>query len=351
MSEIRVALVGVGNCASAFVQGLEYYRKTKSERGLMHSKVGKYRVTDIVPVAAFDVDIRKIGKDLSEAIFAEPNCAVKFAKVPNLNVEVMMGPVMDGVNEHLAQMVKIASREPVDVIAVLKKAKPDVVVNMLPTGAVEAAKFYAAAAFEAGAGFVNGMPALIANDPKFAAMAEKKGVPLIGDDVKSHIGGTAIERYLSQMFLDKGAWIKHSYQLNIGGNSDFFNQLKRPETKLYTKITSMKSMIPYDVPMWGGASGYIDFLKDTKEAYTYFVGEGWAGSPIVINAKLTVSDSPNFASVITEGILCCKLAMDRGVTGILTSASAYLMKCPPEKTSDPEAKKMIDEFIAGKRER
>jgi myo-inositol-1-phosphate synthase len=353
MGKVKVAFIGVGNCVSAIVQGIQYY-KNKQEKdftGIMHGDIGGYKVTDIVPVAAFDVDVHKVGKDLSEAIFAEPNCALKFADVPNLGVEVMMGPVMDGVTEHLAKMVKVSKENAVDVENVLKELKPDVVVNNLPTGSIEASKFYATAAINAGAAFVNGMPALIANDEQFVAMATEKGVPLIGDDIKSQIGGTIFHRTLLKLFMDRGAKIKNTYQLNVGGNSDFFNQLTRKETKLYTKMSAYKSLVPYEFSVWGGAAGYIEHLQDTKQAWTILEGEEFGGIPVKVIAWFEVSDSPNYAGCMVEAIRCAKVGLDRKVSGVLTSASAYFTKCPPEKLDDNEAKKRLDEFIEGKRER
>jgi myo-inositol-1-phosphate synthase len=251
MSEIRVAILGVGSCASALVQGIEWYRENpdRQHEGVAHVEIGGYKVTDIVPVAAFDVDERKLGKDLSEAIFAEPNVVPRFADVPRLGVEVMMGPVMDGVDDHLAQMVKVSSQEPVDVAAVLREAEADLVLDFLPTGSIEASKYYAECAMEgAGAGFINGMPALIANDEKFAKMAERYNVPLVGDDVKSQVGGTALSRYLLQLFLDKGVRIKNHYQINTGGNMDFFNLggEGRRESKKVTKTRAMDRLVPYE---------------------------------------------------------------------------------------------------------
>ena len=351
MPKVRVAFLGVGGCTSAIVQGIQYYRDHENAPGVMHPIIGDYKVKDIEPVLAFDVDKHKVGKDLSEAIFAEPNCAKKFSDVPNLGVKVMMAPVMDGVTEHSAKLVKVSSQKPVDVEKVLKEIKPDVVVNNLPTGSIEASKFYATAAIKAGAGFANGMPTLIANDEKFVKMAEDNGVPLIGDDVKSQIGGTAFHRALLKMIDDRGAKIKQTYQLNIGGNTDFFNQVERRESKLHTKMTSYKSLIPYDFPVWGCSAGYIDFLEDRKDAWTFIEAEKFGGFPVTIVSWFRVEDSPNFAGVMVEAIRCCKLAMDRGISGVLPSPSAFLCKCPPEKMNDSEAKNRIDEFIEGKIER
>ena len=351
MKKIRVAFIGVGNCTSAIVQGFSYYNTDKELDGLMHQEIGGYRIKDMEPVVAFDVDERKVGKDLSEAIFADPNVALKFAKVPKCKVEVKMGPVMDGVTAHSAKMVKVSKQKAEDVKKILMATKPDVILNNLPTGAIEASKFYAMAAIEAGVAVVNGMPALIANDENMVKLAIKNNVPLIGDDVKSQVGGTAFHRALLKLFINRGVKISNTYQLNIGGNTDFFNQVERRETKIFTKMSSYKSLIPYDVPIWGGSVGYIDFLNDTKDAWTFMEGENFGGNPVNIVAWLRVSDSPNYAGVMVEAIRLCKLALDRKVSGVLTSGSAYLMKCPPEKMDDEEARRRMEEFIQGKRER
>lgn len=356
MSEIKVAILGVGSCASAMVQGIQWYRENpdRLHEGVAHVEIGGYKVTDIVPVAAFDVDERKVGKDLAQAIFADPNVVDKFAALPHLGVEVMMGPVMDGVDEHLAQMVKVSNRKPVDVVAVLRETKPDLVLDFLPVGSIEASKYYAECAMEhAGAGFINGMPALIANDPRFAKMAESCNVPLIGDDVKSQVGGTALSRYLLQLFLDKGVRIKNHYQINTGGNMDFFNMEsdERRASKEKTKTGAMKSLVPYESNLIVPFGGYIPFLRDIKVAHTFQEGVGFGGRPVTIEATLRVWVSPNFGGVMVEAIRCAKLAMDRGVGGLLTSVSAFMMKYPPEPMGEGEATQRLEEFIAGKRER
>jgi len=356
MSEIRVAILGVGSCASALIQGIQWYRENpdRQHEGVAHVEIGGYKVADIVPVAAFDVDARKVGKDLSEAIFAEPNVVDKFADVPHLGVEVMMGPVMDGVDEHLAQMVTVADRKPVDVAAVLRDARPDVVLDFLPVGSIEVSKHYAECAMEgAGAGFVNGMPALIANDPRFVKMAEDCRVPLVGDDVKSQVGGTALSRYLLQLFLDKGVRVKNHYQINTGGNMDFFNMEsdERRASKEKTKHAAMESLMPYESNLIVPFGGYIPFLRDIKIAHTYQEGIGFGGRLVTLEATLRVWVSPNFGGVMVEAIRCAKLALDRGVGGLLTSVSAFTMKYPPEPMSEDEAVKRLEEFIAGTRER
>jgi myo-inositol-1-phosphate synthase len=354
MSEIRVAILGVGSCANALIQGIQWYRENPDQQheGVAHVEIGGYKVADIVPVAAFDVDAHKVGKDLSEAIFAEPNVVDKFADVPHLGVEVMMGPVMDGVDEHLAQMVTVSDRKPVNVTAALRDARPDVVLDFLPVGSIEVSKHYAQCAMEgAGAGFVNGMPALIANDPRFVKMAEDCRVPLVGDDVKSQVGGTALSRYLLQLFLDKGVRVKNHSQINTGGNMDFFNMEsdERRASKEKTKHGAMESLMPYESNLIVPFGGYIPFLRDTKIAHTYQEGIGFGGRPVTIEATLRVS--PNFGGVMVEAIRCAKLAMDRGVGGLLTSVSAFTMKYPPEPMSEDEAVKRLEEFIAGTRER
>ena len=355
MSKIKIAIIGVGSCASAIVQGIEWYREDpdRQQEGLAHVEIGGYRVPDIVPVAAFDVDERKVGRDLSEAVFAEPNAVPRFAGVPPLGVEVVMGPLMDGVDEHLAEKVRVSDREPADVEAVFRETRPDVVLNLLPVGADEASAYYAERAIRAGAGFINGMPATIANDQRFVEMAESHNVPLVGDDVKSQVGGTALSRYLLQLFLDKGVRIKNHYQINTGGNMDFFNMEtdERRASKEKTKTGSMECLVPYDCSMVVPFGGYIPFLGDIKVAHTFQEGVGFGGRPVTIEATLRVWVSPNLGGVMVEAIRCAKLAMDRGVGGVLTSVSAFMMKHPPQPMSENDATVRMDEFIAGKRER
>ncbi len=354
MSEIRVAIVGVGNCASALVQGLHYYRNAKSEDvvGLMHPNLGGYRVSDVVPVVALDVDVRKVGKDLSEAIITPPNCTVNFCDVPKLEVEVMMGPVMDGLGRNLKEKIEISDQKPVNVAEVLRGKEVDILVNLMPAGSKEATRFYADQAIkEAEIGFVNGIPELIVSTDEYAREAEKHGVAIVGDDFKSQVGGSALHRALVKLFLDRGVRIKRTYQVNFGGNTDFYNMLERSESKHTTKVATVKSIIPYDLQIDAGPSGYINFLKDNKVCYLMMQGEGFGGIPITIRAELNVVDSPNAAGVLIDMIRCCKIGLDRGVSGPLLSASAYFAKNPPQQFPDDEAKRMVDEFIGGKRER
>jgi myo-inositol-1-phosphate synthase len=317
----------------------------------MHPVMGGYSVSDIEPVAAFDVDAHKVGKDLGKAIFEHPNCTVKFSEVPELGVEVMMSPVLDGVPPHLQDFIKVSDKKAVDVPDVLKSSKADILVNFIPTGSKNATRYYADACIkEAKVGFVNGIPELIACDPEYQKVAEQNRVPLVGDDVKSQVGATILHRSLVSLFLDRGVKVKRSYQLNYGGNTDFANLVKRGETKEMTKLSAVKSMLPYDADISAGF-GFIPILKDTKIAVILLEGEKFGGVPIRVKAELEVIDSPNSAGVVIDAIRCAKIAIDRAIGGALISPSAYFMKHPPKQFPDEVAKKMVEEFIAGKRER
>jgi len=359
--EIRIAIAGVGNCTSSLVQGRYYYKDVKeSDRfvpGLMHPVMGGYKVADIVPVVAFDVDDRKVGKDLSKAIWAEPNCTEKFSEVPHLGVKVLMGPVLDGVSQHLEKYVKISSEKPIndveEVAEILRKERIDVLVNNLPTASEKASWFYAEAALKAGAGIVNGIPVLIANNKEFTEKAEENKVPIVGDDYKSQLGGTILDRDLLNLFLQRGIKIVKSYQLNYGGNTDFWNltDWQRGKTKHASKKRGVDAVMPYEAPFSVNVS-QLEVLNDDKVCRIEIWGENFGGTPIKLEAKLHVVDSPNSAGVMVDGIRCCKLAKDRGIGGVLTNASAYLMKSAPEQFStDKEAREALDEFIGGKRER
>jgi myo-inositol-1-phosphate synthase len=354
--EIRVAVAGVGNCTSSLVQGLYYYRDLKDDEevpGLMHPRLGGYAIRDIVPVAAFDIDARKVGKDLSEAIFAAPNCTLKFSDVPHVGVEVIGTPVLDGLPEHLKRFFESGEYAPAqeeDVVDILRRSKADVLVNFLPTGSAEGARFFARACIKAGVGFVNGIPELIVSDPEFQQAAERAGSQLVGDDVKSQVGATILHRTLLQLFRDRGLKIKRTYQLNYGGNSDFINLVKRGESKEVTKTSALHAVVPYEIEASTGF-GFLPILGDTKMAIVMVEGEKFGGAPIRVEAKLEVIDSPNSAGVIIDAIRCCKVARDRGVAGVLESASAYFMKHPPRQFPDEQARRMLEEFIAGTRER
>ncbi len=355
MSDIKVAIVGVGNCASSFFQGLELLKSKEGKDfvGVMHSDIGGYEVTDIRVVAAFDVDRRKVNKDLAEAIFSAPNIAYQY---PNLSlrktgVKVLMGPIMDGVPEHLAQFVQISNEKPVDVVEVLRKSKAEILLNLLPTGSAQAARFYADCAIkEAKIAYMNGMPELICCDASYQEAAERGNVPIIGDDVKSQLGATIIHRALLDLFLHRGIKIEKTYQLNFAGNTDFLNLVNRGESKHKTKTEALTTAIPYPAEVSTGFS-WIPLMKDRKTAIFHIIGSNFAGAPLRFEAKLEVEDSPNFAGVIAEGVRYLKLGLDRGIGGVLTSASAYLSKHPPAPMSDEEARKNLEEFIAGKRER
>jgi len=350
--EIRLAVVGVGNCASALIQGLAYYAHEPGEWGLMHRQLGGYDVTDIRPVVAFDVDGRKVGRDLAEAIFAPPNCCYRLPdlEVPAAGVTVLMGPVEDGVPPHLARLVDVAPRPPVDIVRALKDSGAQVVLNMVPTGSAKAARLYAQAALDAGAAFISGMPELIVSDSAFSAAALARKVPLIGDDVKSQLGGTIIHRALVQLMLERGIRIRKTYQLNYAGNTDFLNLVNRGESKEKTKREAVESLIPYDANV-SPAFAYVRNMDDRKTTRFYFELENFSGVPVTLDAQLEVEDSANFAGIAVDAIRCCRLALDRGIGGALTSASAFFSKHPPKQIPDEEALGMLDEFVKGSRER
>jgi len=362
MSGIRIAVIGVGNCTNSLVQGRYYYRDLKVKKGevipgLMHPDLGGYTVSDIVPVVAFDVDERKVGKDLSEAIWGAPNCTAKFADVPCLGVKVLMGPVLDGVTEHLKKYVKVSKEKEIDdidkVVRIFKDNTVDVMVNNLPTASEKASWFYAEAALKAGCGIVNGIPVLIANNPDFAGRAEKNKVPIVGDDYKSQLGGTILDRDLLSLFQQRGIKITRSYQLNYGGNTDFWNltDYSRGKTKHASKKRGVDAVMTYPAPFSVNVS-QLEVLDDDKICRIEIWGENFGGTPISMEAKLRVVDSPNSAGVMVDGIRCCKLAKDRGIGGVLESASSYLMKSGPVQYPDDEsARAVMDDFIAGKRKR
>ena len=360
MSEIRIATIGVGNCTNSLVQGTYYYKGLKVKKGeivpgLMHPDLGGYKVSDIKVVVAFDVDARKVGKDLAEAIWSKPNCTAKFYDVPRTGVKVLMGPVMDGVTEHLKHYVQVSDAKPIDkvdeVARIFKDAKVDVVVNNLPTASEKATWFYLEAALKAGCGIVNGIPVLAANNKEFAARAEKVKVPIVGDDYKSQLGGTVLDRDLLRMCVQRGIKINKSYQLNYGGNTDFWNltDWQRGRTKHASKKRGVDAVMPYAAPFSVNVS-QLEVLDDDKICRIEIWGENFGGTPISLEAKLRVVDSCNSGGVIVDGIRCCKLALDRGIGGVLESASAYLSKSAPiQYASEDEAREAMDEFIAGKR--
>ena len=351
-NEIRLAIVGVGNCASALIQGLAYYDQVGGNLGLLHRDLAGYDVTDIKPVVAFDVSRDKVGRDLSEAIFASPNNAyvVPGITVPQAGVEVSMGPVEDGVPPHLARYMNVADREPVDVARALRDAGAEVMLNMLPTGSARAARQYAQAALEAGVAFINGMPELLVCDDEFAADAERRDVPIIGDDTKSQLGGTILHRAMVECMLRRGIHISKTYQLNYAGNTDFVNLVNRGESKEKTKREAVETLIPYDAEV-AASFAHVSNMKDRKTTRFYFELGNFSNAPIIVDAKLEVEDSANFGGIVVDAIRCCRLAQDRGIGGRLIAASAFFSKHPPQQIPDEEAYAMLEEFIAGTRER
>jgi myo-inositol-1-phosphate synthase len=354
---VKVAIVGVGNCASALVQGTQYYKNVKDEEfvpGLIHTNMGGYRVSDVEFVAAFDIDSRKVGKDLSEAIFAHPNNTRKFSDVPKLGITVKKGPVMDGLGKYLKGYVTVNENdEPVDVAKELKETGAEVVVNYLPVGSEFAVRWYAEEVLKAGCAFVNCMPVFIASDDSWAKKFAAKGLPVAGDDVMSQLGATVLHKTLAKLLVDRGVKINETYQLNIGGDTDFLNMLEEERliSKRISKTSAVKAMIPYEVPLRIGPSDYVPFLENKKICYVYMKGEYFGGTPVQVDVKLDVWDSPNSAGVVIDVIRASKIALDRGIAGQLISSSAFAFKHPPEQMPYEVAKRRFEEFIDGKRER
>ena len=364
--EIKVAIAGVGNCCSSLIQGLFYYKNVNSNDesvpGLMHNVVGGYKINNIKPVAAFDIDERKIGKDLSEAILEKPNCTTIFQKdIPNLDVEVKMAPVLDGVAPHMKEFPEhqtfvVSKQTPVDVANVLKKSGAEMLINYLPVGSEDAVRYYAQCALDAGCAFVNCMPVFIASDDAWAKKFEDKKLPIIGDDVKAQIGATITHRTLVKLFSDRGVKIDRTYQLNTGGNTDFLNMIERSrlKNKKISKTVAVQSQFPVPIHpdnLHIGPSDYVPWQKDNKICFLRIEGRKFGDVPTHIEARLSVEDSPNSAGCVIDAIRCAKLAMDRGISGKLLSISAYMMKHPPIQYPDNVAKDMVEEFIKGERER
>lgn len=360
MSEkIRVAIAGLGNCASALIQGVYYYKDAKDDDfvpGLMHVRFGDYHVSDIEFVAAFEADSRKIGLDISEAIFAGNNKVPKFADVPRLGVKVLPGPILDGVAPHMTDAFSPydpSEVEPVNVADVLRETEADVLINFLPVGSYKATRYYAKAALEAKTAFLNAIPEFIASDSEWAKKFEDAGVPVAGDDIKSQLGATILHRTLVQLMLDRGIKPIKTYQLNIGGNTDFLNMTveERLKFKRISKTEAVTSLVGREIPTRIGPSDYVPFLGDKKIAYIYLEGEKFGGFPVIIEAKLQVIDSPNSAGVVIDVVRALKIALDRGIAGPLISVSAYAFKHPPKQVPDYIAKRWVEEFIKGARER
>ena len=351
---VRVAIVGVGNCASALVQGVHYYRNAPDEGsvpGLMRPRLGPHHVGDIEFSAAFDIDARKVGADLSEAIFTAPNNTVRFAEVPPLGVPVHRGMTHDGLGHYLSQVITKASGATADIAGILRETRTDVVVNFLPVGSEMATKWYVEQILDAGCGFVNCIPVFIAREEYWRRRFEERGLPVVGDDVKSQVGATIVHRVLARLFMDRGVRLDRTSQLNVGGNTDFYNMLERSrlESKKISKTDAVRSQLAYDLPdesIHIGPSDYVPWLADRKWAHIRLEGRGFGEQPINIELKLEVWDSPNSAGVVIDAIRCCKMAMDRGLKGALLAPSAYLMKSPPEQWTDDEAHERLARFIA-----
>lgn len=353
--KVRVAIIGVGNCASSLVQGVEYYRHAPVDQfvpGLMHVDLGGYHVGDVEFTAAFDVDQNKVGKDLSEAIFSPPNNTYRFASVPPLGVRVQRGPTFDGIGAYLSSVVTPSPADSVCVAEVLRETGTDVVVNYLPVGSEEAARWYAQQALEAGCAFVNCMPVFIASQPAWQQRFAERGVPIIGDDVKSQVGATIAHRVLTRLFRDRGVKLERTYQLNFGGNTDFYNMLERSrlESKKISKTNAVTSQLDYDLGAENvhvGPSDYVPWLEDRKWCYIRMEGRTFGDVPLNLELKLEVWDSPNSAGVVIDAVRCAKLALDRKIGGVLLGPSAYFMKSPPHQFSDGEAQRLVEEFIDG----
>jgi len=355
MSEVRIAIVGLGNCASALVQGLTYYREADPAGrvpGLMHVELGGYHVRDVQVVAAFDVDAKKVGRDVAEAIFTEPNNTIRFADVAPLGVTVQRGHTLDGLGVYYREMITESDEPEADVVQTLRDTRADVLVSYLPVGSEQADRFYAQCAIDAGVGFVNALPVFIASDPVWARKFADAGVPIVGDDIKSQVGATITHRMLAKLFEDRGVELDRTYQLNFGGNMDFMNMLERERlvSKKISKTQSVQSQLDTPLPkdqIHIGPSDHVPWLEDRKWAMIRLEGRNFGDVPLTVEMKLEVWDSPNSAGVIIDAVRCAKLAMDRGVGGPIVGPSAYFMKSPPVQFTDEMAREMVEQFIAG----
>jgi myo-inositol-1-phosphate synthase len=355
-TKVRVAIAGVGNCASSLVQGVEYYREAPSDEtvpGLMNVELGGYHVGDVEFVAAFDVDAAKVGVDLSKAIFASQNNTIRFASPPHLDVTVQRGPTFDGLGSYYAQQVEESPAAPVDVARTLRDSRADVLVGYLPVGSERAQRHYAEACLDAGVAFVNAIPVFIASDSEWARRFRESGVPIVGDDIKSQVGSTIVHRVLTRLFEDRGLALDHTYQLNFGGNMDFMNMLERErlESKKISKTQAVTSQVENYVldadDVHIGPSDHVPWLQDRKWAYVRMEGRNFGDVPLNLELKLEVWDSPNSAGVIIDAVRCAKVALDRGIGGPLLGPSAYFMKSPPVQYHDDEARSMVEAFAAG----
>jgi myo-inositol-1-phosphate synthase len=353
LPKIKVAVAGVGNCASAIVQGVNYYAAKGKGDGLTYWKVGRYTPEDIEFVAAFDVSSRKVGKDLSEAILQKPNNTLNIHAVPNLGVEVKRGPLLDGIGKYLKDVVPISSEKEVDVVKELERTGAEILVNYLPVGSTDASHFYAESALKAGAAFVNAIPVFIASNDKWAERFRRAKLPIAGDDVMSQVGATVVHKTLVKMFVDRGARVNETYQLNIGGDTDFLNMLEetRLRDKRESKTSAVRAMSPYEVPTRIGPSDYVPFLNNDKICYIWIKGKYFGGTPVRLDVKLHVVDAFDSGGVMVDAIRGTKVALDRGVAGRLTSLSAFCFKHPPVQMTYSAAQAAFEEFTSGKRER
>jgi len=353
LGRIKVAIIGVGNCASSLVQGIHQYPETPDNvrvPGIMHNKIGDYKIEDIEVVAAFDVDKNKVGKDLSEAIFCEPNNTIKFAEVPKSGVVVQMGSVQDGIGQYTEHLVEPSSQKTSDISKILKEKEVDVVINYLPVGSQAATEWYTEQILDAKCAMVNCIPVFIAKNKYWSNKFKETGVPIVGDDIKSQVGATILHRVLTRLFEDRGVTVDNTYQLNFGGNTDFLNMLERERlvSKKISKTSAVTSQMDNDVDpntVHIGPSDHVPWLNDRKWAYIRMEGKLFGEAPVNVEVKLEVWDSPNSAGVVVDAIRCAKLGLDRGIGGPIESASAYFMKSPPKQFTDDEARTLLDKFI------
>jgi myo-inositol-1-phosphate synthase len=359
MAKIKIAIAGIGNCASSLIQGIYYYKNKKNIPGILHDKIGNYKIGDMEIVSAFDIDERKIGRDLSEAIFQKPNnTKIFFNEIPKLRVKVLRGPTLDGLPNHMREFpeeirFKESKQKPVNVVEILKKTKPDVLINYLPVGSEEATKYYANACLEAGVSFINAIPVFICSKEEYSKKFKEKGLVCLGDDVKAQIGATITHRVLTNLFEKRGVKLKRTYQLNFGGNTDFLNMLERNrlESKKISKTESVQSQLKNHLDKENihiGPSDFIPWLKDNKICQIRMEGEQFGGTPVEIDLKLSVEDSPNSAGVMIDAIRCAKLALDRGLSGYLEEISAFAFKHPRKQFTDDETFQKMENFIKGK---
>ncbi len=353
MPKVRVAIIGVGNCASSFVQGVEFYKKARDDEfvpGLMHVNLGGYHISDVEFTAAIDIDKNKVGKDLSEAIFTKPNNTYKFSDVPKTGIKVQRGMTHDGLGKYLSEIIEKAPGDTVNIVKLLKDTKTDVVVSYLPVGSETATKWYVEQILEAGCGFVNCIPVFIAREKYWQNRFKERGLPVIGDDIKSQVGATITHRVLTRLFRERGVKLERTSQLNVGGNTDFLNMLERErlESKKISKTNAVTSQLDYDIGPGNvhiGPSDYVEWLTDRKWAYIRMEGRTFGNVPLNIEFKMEVWDSPNSAGVVIDAVRCCKLGLDNGLAGALEGPSAYFKKSPPVQYTDDEARKLTDEFI------